>query len=126
MRASSRPPRPSAVAAIEWSIALTSYLLVRGKSSLSTRRPALELRLCRLLGRWRSAKASSALHAWRRVARTGRRVVKSAALNKWVERTRTRSAAVAISSVAAFQHRQSVLHAALASWEAQRHTLRRL
>ena len=65
------------VAAIEWSIALTSRLLIKHRSGLHLRRPQVERRLRRILALWLHP-ALSVSFAWlRRCARQLRRATLS-------------------------------------------------
>ena len=52
------------LASIEWSIALTSNLLLRGHSSLASHRPALEGQLQDIIRRWRGGAVADAFSAW--------------------------------------------------------------
>ena len=54
---------------LEWSIAITSRLLLRRRNGRNARRPILEQKLRRLLGRWRAgAGVALGFAAWRRDA----------------------------------------------------------
>ena len=54
---------------LEWSIAITSRLLLRRRNGRNARRPVLEQKLRRLLGRWRAgAGVALGFAAWRRDA----------------------------------------------------------
>ena len=51
-RPSSPPPHSDQLAAIEWSIALTSRLLIKHRAGLHLRRPQVERRLRRVMALW--------------------------------------------------------------------------
>ena len=58
------------LASVEWSISLTSHLLLRSRAGLASRRPVLERRLRRFLAHWRGGGVLlTALFAWRDHAR---------------------------------------------------------
>ena len=119
--ARARPRRgPRAVpdlSSVEWSIALTSRLLLsKYPSQLSQRRPVVERRLCRMLGRWRSPEVSCAIGVWRRAARAARRATLSVGLRHLIGAAQARAASKGVMSRAIHYCTYNSLRVAFSEW----------